>query len=155
MEAWKNIDDRYSVSSLGRVKSCFKNEEKILKPSISPRGYQTVTFTRGEKNRKSFTVHRLVAFYFFGEESSKVVNHKDGNKLNNSLENLEYCTQQYNRRHSFFGKRRFVSPVKDKFKVMIRHSGIQEIFGYYVDKEEAYAVAHAQYFKIFNTFPWE
>lgn len=97
-EIWKEIDDRYSVSNLGRVKSNYANKERILKPTPDARGYLKVDLRHGEK-RKGMMVHRLVAFAFIENpdpENFKEVNHKDENKTNNCVDNLEWCDTKYN-----------------------------------------------------------
>lgn len=95
-EVWKEIDDRYSVSNLGRVKSNYANKEKILKPFLNKRGYLMVDI-RHPGYRKSISVHRLVATAFIpNPDNLPEVNHKDEIKTNNSVDNLEWCTLQYN-----------------------------------------------------------
>ena len=97
-EIWKEIDDRYSVSSLGRVKSNYANKERILKPFTNDFGYLIVDLRHG-KDRKSVAVHRLVAFAFIDNpnpDKYKEVNHKDENKANNCADNLEWCDTRYN-----------------------------------------------------------
>lgn len=97
-EIWKKIDDRYSVSNLGRVKSNYANKEKILKPTPDVRGYLKVDLRHGE-TRKSMMVHRLVALAFIDNpdpDNFKEVNHKDENKANNCVDNLEWCDTKYN-----------------------------------------------------------
>lgn len=104
-EIWKDIsgyEGLYQISNLGRVKSfrCSskfgKPTEFILKPSLINSGYGVVTLYSNEKKRK-FQIHRLVATAFLPNPLDfPCVNHKDENKLNNCVENLEWCTYQYN-----------------------------------------------------------
>ena len=97
-EIWKQIDDRYSVSNLGRVKSNYANKERILKPFKDDRGYLKVDLRHGDI-RKSMMVHRLVAFAFIhnpNPDKFTEVNHKDEDKTNNCVENLEWCDTKYN-----------------------------------------------------------
>lgn len=111
IEIWKDIPDyigEYQISNLGRVKSLermkytkyYKNglkiKEKILKNRNNGDGYLTVLL-----NNKKEYVHRLVAKAFIKSESYyKEVNHIDGNKQNNNVENLEWCTRKENMIHS-------------------------------------------------------
>lgn len=91
--------DRYSVTACGKVWS-FKSG-RYLKAGQSTNGYLSVSLYDGSipKDPKSFSVHKLVAEAFLGE-SNLHVNHKNGNKHDNRLENLEYVTLQENIRHS-------------------------------------------------------
>ena len=104
-EQWKDIPDYkglYQISNLGRVKSFRQSskygcqKEYILKPAIANNGYAQVTLYDNTKKRK-FLVHRLVATAFIPNPSNfPQINHKDENRLNNSIENLEWCTAEYN-----------------------------------------------------------
>lgn len=96
-EVWKDIDGYegyYQVSNLGRVRNIKSNI--ILKPYINKGGYFQVTLYK-DKAKKLNRVHRLVAQAFIpNDEDLPVVNHKDEYKLNNCVENLEWCTGEYN-----------------------------------------------------------
>ena len=74
---------------------------KQMKPGVQSKGYLTVCLYDGSrpKRPKSFLVHRLVAEAFLGE-SSLQINHKNGDKKDNRVENLEYCTALENARHA-------------------------------------------------------
>jgi hypothetical protein len=102
IEHWKDIPEYegvYRVSNLGRVKSLKQGKDKILKTRDNGRGYMQVSL-RKEGERKRFLVHRLVMFTFLGE-SDMDVNHINGIKADNHLENLEYCTRSENMIHAF------------------------------------------------------
>ncbi len=114
MENWKTIegyDGFYQVSNFGNIKSLerlvdnhsgFKKllKEKYLKTHISKTGYFVVDLKK-EKQRKTFKIHRLIAMCFIEKVYNKnYVNHKDGNKLNNSIDNLEWCTIKENNIHA-------------------------------------------------------
>ena len=94
-EVWKKIDDRYSVSNLGRIKSTYSSKERILKQRIV-NGYAKVNlYNNGVM--KSASVHRLVAEAFIpNPDNLTQVNHIDENKTNNYVENLEWCSPKYN-----------------------------------------------------------
>lgn len=104
-EVWKDIkgyEELYQVSNLGRIKRkkhkrYDRNQmmnEKIIKPAINRFGYLRITLCKNSKH-KCYSVHRLVIENFVGE-SELQVDHKDGNKLNNRLDNLEYVTSKEN-----------------------------------------------------------
>lgn len=100
MGIWKDIDNfpGYQISSLGRVKSLNyhnTNKENILKPDTSGR-YARITLSKNGRIER-FMIHRLVAEAFLeNPENLPVVNHKDENSFNNCVDNLEWCTVQYN-----------------------------------------------------------
>jgi hypothetical protein len=101
-EEWRPVDGfdgRYQVSDLGRVRSCAKTADWVLLRQIKKRtGYMCVNLYHGGK-MKTMLVHRLVAHAFIGHPADMQVNHKDENKENNRLDNLEYVTPAENARH--------------------------------------------------------
>ena len=105
-EMWREVegfDGLYYISNIGRVKSfSIKkiNEGKMMKVSYK-HGYVYVALTKN-KIQKWFRVHRLVGSAFLPKiEGKSMLNHKDGNKKNNRVDNLEWCTRSENMRHAF------------------------------------------------------
>lgn len=102
MELWKDIPEfegLYQINTKGEIKSNYTN--KILKHEISKNGYCLIMLCKNKK-RKLMSVHRLVAKTFLDNYTEELqVNHKDGNKQNNNLNNLEMVTCKENIRHSF------------------------------------------------------
>ena len=104
MEEWRDIEGYeglYQISNLGRVKSfpnCKRKTIRILKPgnNRTGRGYLFI-FLHKNKQKKRFYVHRLVAEAFLENPNNyPCINHKDENKENNNVNNLEWCTYLYN-----------------------------------------------------------
>lgn len=99
MEVFKYIEGYeglYQISNYGNVKSLWYGKERILKPSADGNGYLFVNLYKDAK-RKHHQVHRLVAQAFIpNPDNLPQVNHKDECKINNSVENLEWCTCEYN-----------------------------------------------------------
>lgn len=116
METWKTIEwhEGYEVSSHGRVRAkkrkvVYKDgrvgnfPERILKPSISKKGYERLRLSYPREDGgygKMVQVHRLVAEAFIpNPENKPQVNHKDSNKINNHVTNLEWATNLENHEH--------------------------------------------------------
>ena len=126
MEIWKDIEGYeglYQVSNLGRVKSLDRVVEgkssstrlhrgKILSPGIGSTGYYMVVLYK-DGGGCSYTVHRLVSNTFIpNPHNHPYINHKDENKLNNNVDNLEWCTHQYNMNYGTANLRRGESRKK-------------------------------------------
>lgn len=97
----------YQVSNLGKVKGI--KTGKIRKPFLLNSGYLAVVLSKNSKS-KGFSIHRLVIENFTPKKTwLEQVNHKDLDKLNNILSNLEWCTRSENNKHSYdFGKRKLI-----------------------------------------------
>ena len=93
MEIWKTLKNfpSYNVSSYGRIMNI--KTQRILKTFINEKGYQTVCL---RKNNKQYTVrvHKLIAETFLGMHPGMDVKHKDRNRSNNHVDNLEWCTRK-------------------------------------------------------------
>lgn len=111
-EVWKDIPNYegiYQISNYGRVKSLERTikhktaygglyhiKGKILKPKIEKDGYFRIGLKK-DRVKKFYRLNRLVAQTFIANPNNyPIVNHKDENKQNNSMDNLEWCTQKYN-----------------------------------------------------------
>lgn len=112
-EIWKDIvgyEGLYQISNMGHVKS-FKKwkrancpDEYILKHALLQNGYHSVTLYKDNK-RKKYLVHRLVAAAFIENPNNLPhINHIDEDVNNNRVDNLEWCTPQYN---NCYGTARF------------------------------------------------
>lgn len=138
---WRLIDGysgKYSVSACGKVFNNDKNRELIL--SKSSNGYTRVTLIK-DKKTKVFSVHRLVALAFLNPDKyRKDVNHKNGIKTDNRIENLEWCNKQENTIHAISNKlikRRFSHEQIKEMELLYRekHKGKAEIARMYNTSE--------------------
>ena len=112
MEIWKRIkgfENLYKISTYGKIESLGNGKstnsetkkERILKTNYSSTGYEKIKLFKDGK-RYYFSVHRLVAQTFLDNSLNKrEVNHKDGNKANNNVSNLEWVTSSENQLHAF------------------------------------------------------
>lgn len=102
MEKWepiKGYSGSYSVSSKGRIWSHLS--KKFLAKNVGTHGYIRVNLRKDSKT-KQVLVHRIVAEAFLDNNKGfPQVNHKDGEKTNNNLNNLEWCTEQSNTNHAY------------------------------------------------------
>jgi hypothetical protein len=101
-EIWKPIEEfpNYHISSFGNIKNITTN--KLLKKCLKG-GYYNICLVNNN-GRKSCKIHRLVALAFItNNENKPEVNHKDKNKLNNHIDNLEWNTRRENNQHKSIG----------------------------------------------------
>lgn len=149
MEIWKdvkNYENKYQVSNLGRVKSkerYFENngglqkvDEKILKQHSQygkkDNEYRIVNFSIKHKTKNKY-VHRLIAEAFLPNYDEKLqVNHKDGNKTNNNVENLEMLTRSENQKHAYSVLKR-----KRKGKIVLQYDLNKNLINEYCSSCEA------------------
>lgn len=110
-EIWKDVKGYgglYKISTFGNIITkriwtgkMYIEKERKLKPTIARNGYLRITLTKDGK-AKYINIHRLVAETFLSNPNNyPCVNHIDGNKLNNNLENLEWCSYSHNSKEAF------------------------------------------------------
>ena len=91
--------NNYIIHENGDIES--KLSHKILKPTLTKNGYHQVTLYDHLGGHKKFLVHRLVAWAFIpNPDNLPQINHKDMNRINNCVDNLEWCDAKYNLRHA-------------------------------------------------------
>lgn len=122
-EIWKDIanyEGLYQISNLGRVKSLNyrkTKKSKVMKTKIDRNGYETISLCKKNKI-KTFLVNQLVAKAFIPNPNNyKETNHKDEDKLNNCVENLEWCTRSYNINYGKRNEKCSMKLKQIKFKI--------------------------------------
>lgn len=99
MEKWVKVlgfEEYYEVSDYGNI----RNHKFIMKQQLDRYGYKYICLTNN-KIQKKFKVHRIVLSSFLGDQTNLVCNHKDKNRQNNNLDNLEWVTILENNIHKF------------------------------------------------------
>lgn len=139
MEKWKNIKgfEHYQISDKGNV----KGKRGMMKLRVNARGYMMVGLRNGGPRQKTFNIHRLVAEHFIPNPNNKrYVNHIDGDKTNNHVDNLEWVTQSENQIHAYennlqvktpeqIERMRYYAKKKRKpIRVINKRLGIDEVF---------------------------
>ena len=104
MEKWiKNYEGEYSITDDGKVISYKMKRPKVLKSWIDRQGYENIKLSKNNTT-KHYLIHRLVAeAYIPNPNNSLEVNHKDFNRSNNNVSNLEWCDRRYNIENSSLG----------------------------------------------------
>ena len=153
-EIWKDIkgyEGLYQVSNKGEIKSLNYNhtgKEKILSKNIVNGYYQTILF---KKCVKTLTIHRLVAEAFIeNKENKPYINHIDCNKLNNCVENLEWCTPSENIQHALkhnLIKTKKVNQYSLDGKLIKTFKSVREA-------ERETGILHNNISKCCNNIPW-
>jgi len=128
-EEWKPVigfEGRYEVSNLGNVRSLLKETVRTLKPGTGTHGYLYVLLYDSSGVRKVKTVHRIAFESFCGPIPEKMdINHKNGQKKFNKIENLEVMTRSENQLHNY----RVLNPSRNRAR------GIQSGHARFKEKE--------------------
>jgi hypothetical protein len=132
-EIWKDIkgyEGYYQISNYGKVKSLKRGRKKktiFKKPTIKQNGYYILALYKNN-NQKIFYLHRLIGIMFIpNPENKKWMNHKDGNKLNNSIANLEWCSPSENNYHAIRNKLRQYKLGEDRPQSKLKRKDVLEI----------------------------
>lgn len=146
-ENWKDIpnyEGLYQASDLGNI----KRNNKLLKPSINHYGYYYVVLCKEGKS-KTFRIHRLVLLAFKGN-SDLIVDHINGNKLDNKLSNIEYVTPRENSKRYHIQQNttsKYIGVSKQKsgrWRSMVHINGTSRHIGTFFTEFEAH-IAYQEY----------
>lgn len=138
-EEWRDVvgyEGKYQVSSLGRVRNSLTL--KVLK-NTNNRGYQSVgLFSSVKKRQLTYLVHRLVALSFIENPNGLlIINHKDENRGNNRVENLEWCDNYYNNSYGTKNERMLKTRVANKTQTAPRMVAQYDLNGRFINLYES------------------
>lgn len=134
MEEWREFREHYLVSSYGIVKN---KEGETIKAKPNHKGYLFLCIGRPVSERKRYSIHRIVATAFIpNPKNLPQVNHKDANKLNNHVDNLEWCTNKENSIHAqahglikgFVGEKHPLATLRNDHVIEIRETKLTKDF---------------------------
>jgi hypothetical protein len=150
----KGYEDRYKIAKDGRVLSISNGKNKgdiIMKPSKEGGGYLRINL-RKNGNTTQVKIHRLVANAFIPNPNNyPVINHIDGNRINNTIENLEWCTHKYNLNNAFLERKRINRLSEEKAIEILKLKGIKT----YREIAEMYNISSSAIYFIFSKRSWQ
>ncbi len=165
-EIWRDIPGwkgMYQASNLGRIKSLaryivtvkgtkYPIEEKILKGHVDTKGYIQVEFKRNRR-RHIIALHRLIALAFIpNPENKPQINHINGNKTDNRIENLEWCTGSENVRHAWNNRLNHALHGEQHPNAKLTNEQAKWVKEHYIPRDKEYGVnAMARKFNVSTT----
>lgn len=131
IEIWRDVagyEGLYKVSNLGNVMSLKHKKPKLMKPGKYGNGYLFVILSNHNKSLKGNSIHRLVAQAFLPNPNNlPQVNHKDEDKTNNRVSNLEWCDAKYNLNYGTVQERK----AKSKSKPVLQYDKNENLLNEY------------------------
>lgn len=119
-EQWKKLFGNYEISNWGNLRNIRTGNS--LKKEIDKNGYERITLWYNHKN-KTFLVHRLVAeIFILNPNNYSCINHKDNNRQNNNVNNLEWCDYTYNNNYCYNQNRNPHKKLSDQDVSYIREN---------------------------------
>ena len=130
--------DNFEVSTNGKLRNV--KTGTIYKTTILPTGYEAICISLGSRNqKKSIRIHRAVAETFIpNPENKPVINHMDGNKLNNDVSNLEWVTFSENTRHAVLNGLQKGLPGENNPNAKLTQDDVQWIREHYIKRSKEY-----------------
>lgn len=153
-EVWRPIqgyEGLYEVSNLGNMACVRRGKRRNLKISPNNSGYGTVKLFKNNKGR-TFRAHRIVAIAFISAPdcpSKLEVNHKNHNRLDNCVVNLEWCNRRANASHAHKKKLSGIRKCRNRWQGLVHHNGKSVHLGTFDTPEEAHN-SYLQYLKNHN-----
>jgi len=148
MEEWRTVEKHphVEVSNLGNVRNLWRNRVIPRRPAQNANGYMTVTIRTGVKRGVRRRIHVLVAEAFIGPKAPGMdVNHIDGDKTNNRIENLEYVTRSENLKHSWRIGTSAYTPFQERgerhMRAKVRDADVLDIQQAYIAGESRRSIA--------------
>lgn len=134
----KDYSTLLEVSNMGKIRNV--KTGTIYKLNLIKSGYLTICVSLGSrKNKKCFKVHKAVAESFIPNLNNfPIVNHIDGNKLNNNVNNLEWCTHSYNIKHAITNNLRNTPKGEQCVFSKLNEEDIRYIRANYIPKDKEF-----------------
>lgn len=152
MEIWKPYIYNYAVSNLGRIKNQVTGH--ILKPHANKKGYYVYVVSCGSRDKKiAIRIHVAVAKLFIeNPDNLPEVNHIDGDKSNNAVSNLEWCSSKENTRHAIKKGLRVAAKGESCFTAKLTSDDVEYIRKVYIPRDQDYGLrALGRKFGVYHT----
>lgn len=142
----------YELSKIGEIKRI--NSTKLLKTNLGDNGYLRISLFINGKTRNVY-LHRMLALTFIANpENKKTVNHKDGNKLNNNLDNLEWLSNYENVKHAMGNRLKYIKQVDLKGNVIKIYPSTHSVKKDGFDQSCVWRCCNNQRYKKYKGYKW-